>query len=153
MLDPLDVPADTVPPLGGRQLVVVDGRTFAISDEYGQMNASTHGMVHGDRRHLSSLVVTVNDTRVDLLASGTPDPLSAVVVSRVQRLSDPSTAAVFTRRRWVAGGLREDIHLHNTTPTAQRWTLSVRLAADFVHVFDVKAGVTAPPRTIVGEGA
>jgi len=147
--DPMDAPADIVPSLAGRQLVLVDGRTFAISDESGKMYAPTHGMVHDDRRHLSSLEVSIRDTRVDLLASSTPDPLSAVMVSRLQHVSDATTSAVLTRRRWVASGLREDIHLHNTTPKHQRWTVSVRLAADFAHVFDVKAGRAAPQRTYV----
>ena len=44
MHDPLDAAADTVPSIGRRQLVLVDGRTFAISDEAGQMTAATHGL-------------------------------------------------------------------------------------------------------------
>ena len=53
MADPLDADAETVPPVLRHQLVLVDGRTFAISDEAGQMWAPTHGLVHDDLRHLS----------------------------------------------------------------------------------------------------
>src|SRR4051795_4561431 len=71
-------------PAGGRHdLVTVDGRSFAISDESGDMVAATHGLVYDDLRHLSRLRMTVTDGRVELLAASTPTPLSAVVVSRV----------------------------------------------------------------------
>jgi glycogen debranching enzyme len=140
MRDPLDREADSVPSIGRRQLVLVDGRTFAISDEAGQMGATTHGLVHDDLRHLSRFWVTVDDADLEVLASSAPTPLSAVVVARVNHATTP-TRAVFTRRRWVASGLREDVHLHNTSPQPQRWTLRVRVAADFAHVFDVKAGL------------
>ena len=56
MQDPLDSAAESVPSVGRRQLVLVDGRTFAISDEAGQMTAATHGRVHDDFRHLSHFV-------------------------------------------------------------------------------------------------
>ena len=61
----------------------MDGRSFAISGESGDMAAATHGLVYDDLRHLSRLRMTVTGGRVELLAASTPTPLSAVVVSRV----------------------------------------------------------------------
>ena len=148
MRDPLDSEADSVPSIGRRQLVLVDGRTFAISDEAGQMMAATHGLVHDDLRHLSRFWVTVDGADLEVLASSAPTPLSAVVVARVKSELDPLTRAVLTRRRWVASGLREDVHVHNTSAKRQRWTLRVRMAADFAHVFDVKAGLSSLDQTI-----
>ena len=142
MRDPLDAEAELVPSIGRRQLVLVDGRTFAISDETGQMRGGTHGMVHDDLRHLSRFDLDVVDSELDVLASSAPTPLSAVVVARLTRIADRSVRAVLTRRRWVAGGLREDVHVHNTSPIIQNWTLRLRLSADFAHVFDVKAGLS-----------
>src|SRR5215204_1142127 len=109
MRDPLDAEADSVPSLGRRQLVLVDGRTFAISDETGQMRGGTHGMVHDDLRHLSRFDLDVPGAELDVLASSAPTPLSAVVVTRLTRAADRSVRAVLIRRRWVAGGLREDV--------------------------------------------
>ena len=54
MADRLDADAEAVPSVR-HQLVLLDGRTFAISDEAGQMRAPTHGLVHDDLRHLSRL--------------------------------------------------------------------------------------------------
>src|SRR5687768_14606105 len=149
MHDPLDAVADTVPSIGRRQLVLVDGRTFAISDEAGQMTAATHGLVHDDLRHLSLFAMAIDEAGMEVLASSAPTPLSAVIVARLGNAGDASSRAVVTRRRWVASGLREDVHVHNTSPLFQRWTLRVRLAADFAHVFDVKAGLSQTERAMV----
>jgi hypothetical protein len=149
MTGPLDAPADAVPALSRRQLVSVDGRTFAISDEGGQMTAGTHGLVHDDLRHLSRFVVTFRDAQLEVLAANTPSPLSAVVVGRLTATERHDDRAIVTRRRWVANGLREDVHVHNTGHRPQSWTVEVTLAADFAHLFDVKAGIGAPERPLV----
>lgn len=139
MSEAFDADAESVPSVR-RQLVVLDGRTFALSDESGQMSDPTHGLLHDDRRHLSRFEVEIDEGAIEVLASSAPTPISAVVVGRV-RAPDGSTGwAVLTRRRWVAGGLREDLHLHNTSPRPQTWTLRIRVMADFAHIFDVKAG-------------
>jgi len=119
MQDPLDSAAESVPSVGRRQLVLVDGRTFAISDEAGQMSAATHGLVHDDLRHLSHFVLTLGQGETEVLASSAPTPLSAVIVARLGRGAESSRRAVMTRRRWVASGLREDVHVHNTSPSRQ----------------------------------
>ncbi len=151
MADPMDASARSAPSIGRRQLVLVDGRTFAISDEAGQMWASTHGMIHDDRRHIASFELDVVDAHVEVLAASCPTPLSAVIVGEVTGEDDSSRRAVLIRRRWIAGGLREDVHLHNTTPTAQRWQITLRVQTDFAHVFDVKAGKAGQALTPVGE--
>ena len=152
MGDPLDAEASIVPSLGRRQLVLVDGRTFAISDEDGQMYRGTHGMVHDDLRHLSRFDVSVSNAQLEVLASSSPTPLSAVIVARLLRHDDPSARAVLTRRRWIAGGLREDVHVHNTSPVSQRWTVRLHALADFAHVFDVKAGLSGSQRRLIADG-
>jgi glycogen debranching enzyme len=149
MRNPFEGDGDSGPHIGRRPLVLVDGRTFAISEETGEMTAPSHGLVHDDRRHLSHFTVAVERADIEVLASSAPTPLSAVIVGQVGRQADGLERAVLTRRRWVASGLREDLHVHNTTPRSQQWTLQVRLAADFAHVFDVKAGVSAAAWTLV----
>jgi glycogen debranching enzyme len=143
MTDPFDRATDSVPFIGRRELILVDGRTFAISDEAGQMVGATHGLVHDDLRHLSRFSIGVDDAAIEVLASSSPTPLSAVVVARLLRAEDPAVRAVLTRRRWVASGLREDVHVHNSSPGRQEWVVRLRLAADFAHVFDVKSGLAA----------
>ena len=148
MADPLNAHATSVPSLSRAALVLVDGRTFAISDEAGQIRAGTHGMVHDDLRHLSRFDLQLVDAELEVLASSTPTPLSAVVVARLVRTADPRVRAVMIRRRWIAGGLREDVHLRNTTADRQHWTLRLHAAADFAHVFDVKAGLAGTQQPV-----
>ena len=98
--------ADTVPAGGRHDLVTVDGRSFAISDETGDMSGATHGLVYDDLRHLSRLRMTLTGGRVELLAASTPTPLSAVVVSRVVTTVDGDAANGVPVARVVAAGLQ-----------------------------------------------
>ena len=148
----LHLSAGTVPSGGRHDLVTVDGRSFAISDEAGDMLAATHGLVYDDLRHLSRLRLTVTGGRVELLAASTPVPLSAVVVSRVttpvedDAKDDPAGASghvaevLAVRRRWLAGSLVEVLSLRNSHEQPVSVRLELELAADFAHVFDVKGG-------------
>ena len=148
---PFDTDAESVPTVGRSQLVLVDGRTFAISDEAGQMSSPTHGLVYDDLRHLSEFVCWLKSTPTELLACSSPTPLSAVMVARcTPTLEGAST--VLTRRRWVASGLREDIQLRNNSMAEVDLTVSLRVGADFAHIFDVKAGRPMSAGAIEYEG-
>ena len=150
----LNASASSVPAGGRHDLVSVDGRCFAISDEAGDMVAATHGLVFDDLRHLSRLRMTVTGGHVELLAASTPAPLSAVVVSRVvtavvaddghdatERARDDVSEVMAIRRRWLAGSLVEQLTLRNPHPLPVSVHLELELAADFAHVFDVKSGL------------
>jgi glycogen debranching enzyme len=157
-------PAEQVSVGGRHDLVVVDGRSFAISAEAGDMLGATHGLVYDDLRHLSRLRFTVADARIELLGASTPTPLSAVTVSRVvapvkdgddhdDHTTGPAarrgdlTEILMIRRRWLAGSLVEELTLRNPHPLPVSLHLDLEVAADFAHVFDVKNG------TAVGDGA
>jgi hypothetical protein len=47
------------------------------------------------------------------------------------------------RRRWLSGGLVEELTLSNPHPSPVVVRLELEVAADFAHVFDVKGGVTS----------
>ncbi len=159
----LHAAADTVPAGGRHDLVTVDGRSFAISDEAGDMAAPTHGLVYDDLRHLSRMRLTVTGTRAELLAAYTPAPMSAVVVSRVvatvedgeqpgggQHPSETRHAAaqlLVVRRRWLARSLVEQLTLRNPHPLPVSVHVELEVAADFAHVFDVKSGRAVTSQT------
>ena len=147
------ISAGTVPTGGRHDLVTVDGRSFAISDETGDMVATTHGLVYDDLRHLSRLRMQVSGGRVELLAAHTPTPLSAVVVSRVlttveagEEIDSNHTASrdvaevLAIRRRWLSGSLVEQLTLRNPHRLPVTAHVELEVAADFAHVFDVKSG-------------
>ena len=148
--------AGSVPASGRHDLVVVDGRSFAISAEAGDMVGATHGLVYDDIRHLSRLRMTVNAGRVELLSATTPTPLSAVTVSRSMvtvedsRQVLPAAAGeperhhvaelLVVRHRWLGGSLVEELSLRNPHSLPVSVHLELEVGADFAHVFDVKSG-------------
>jgi glycogen debranching enzyme len=159
----LHLSAGTVPTSDRHDLITVDGRSFAISGETGDMSGPTQGLVYDDLRHLSRLRMTVTGGRVELLAASTPTPFSAVVVSRVVTSVDgrPSDTGdtgdtgdagdavrgdvaevLVIRRRWLAGSLVEELTLRNPHPLPVSVHLQLEVAADFAHVFDVKSGTS-----------
>ena len=160
----LHLSAGTVPTSDRHDLVTVDGRSFAISGETGDMSGPTQGLVYDDLRHLSRLCMTVAGVRAELLAASTPTPFSAVVVSRVVTAVDGPPGGtddaghavrgdvaevLVIRRRWLAGSLVEELTMRNPHPLPVSVHLQLEVAADFAHVFDVKSGTStgdlAPP--------
>jgi glycogen debranching enzyme len=155
--------AGRVPTVGRHDLVVVEGRSFAISAEAGDMVAATHGLVYDDLRHVSRLRLTVNGGGVELLGASTPTPLSAVTVSRVVTTVEDGggdagqdssrergrdvAEVLLIRRRWIAGSLMEELTLRNAHLLPVSIHVELEMAADFAHVFDVKSG------TAHGDGA
>ena len=141
MVSPVQGRAEHVPPVGGSsQLILIDGRTFAIGDKQGDIGGGAEGYVHADRRHLSRFDVFVDGARLSSLAVATPSPSSSVVVHRLRDELGVERPAIVVRRRRVRGTLQEDVELWATGREPVTVTLSVTVAADFAHIFDVKAG-------------
>ncbi len=78
---------------------------------------------------------------LETLTSTSPNPLSAVIV---QRVVDPQrgrpTSCLVIRRRWIAGGMRDEIEVRQTSSQPAAIDLDMEIGADFAHVFDVKGG-------------
>ncbi|HWM18446.1 MAG TPA: glycogen debranching N-terminal domain-containing protein [Ilumatobacteraceae bacterium] len=141
MTSPLDASAESVPVVGAPgEITLVDGRTFAISDHAGNCLGGTHGVVHDDLRHVSKLRVWIDDGELHTLASTAPTPLSSVSVQRLHTPgSDVPSTCILVRRRWIASGLRDEVELIETGRTNRRVHVLMSIAADFAHLFDVKA--------------
>ena len=137
--------AEHVPPVGGSsQLILIDGRTFAISDQRGDISGGAEGYVHADRRHLSRFDVFVDGARLSSLAVAPTSPSSSVVVHRLRDERGVERPAIVVRRRRLGGTLHEDVELWATGREAITVSLAVGVAADFGHLFDVKAGRGRP---------
>src|SRR6478736_5618674 len=154
-----DLSTDRLPTGGRHDLVLVDGRSFVISAEAGDMVAATHGLGYDDLRHVSRMQLTVAGGVVELLGASTPTPLSAVIVSRVVTQVDDGPDAghdpgdladvLLVRRRWLGGGLVEELSLRNPHPRSVSVHVELEVAADFAHVFDVKSGTATGGRASV----
>ncbi len=138
---PHDAHAETVPPVGGESaLTVVDGLSFAISDRNGDVRGGAHGFVKADRRHLSRLVITVDGQRMTPIASATPTPYEAIVVHRLRSADGGEAPGIVVRHRTIGAILREQVELWATSADVATARITLSIAADFAHIFDVKAG-------------
>jgi hypothetical protein len=123
-------------------VTLVQGSAFCISGRSGDMTAgSPHGLFFRDSRFLSRLELRINGQRPEPLESSTPDPFSAVFVSRTRPRpgQSDSTLLVF-RHRYIGRGMREDVMVRNFADEAAYCSIEVVLEADFAHLFEVKEG-------------
>jgi glycogen debranching enzyme len=119
---------------------VLDGSTFMISDQYGDVHPGTAaGLYHEDTRHVSRWVLTVNDARPVVLTSNEVDYYSASFF-----LTNPDFDGILgksitiQRHRFVGDGLRETIRLRNHLREPVRCRLRLSVGADFGDLFEVK---------------
>jgi glycogen debranching enzyme len=156
-MNPLDEDAEEVPSVRAGSMTLVDGRSFVMSDVVGDIDGGISGLVHADNRFLSRLVVRVEGHSLESLSAGTWNPFHAVWASRFRR--DLTTAAssassgLMIRRRFLEVGLREEFEIRNLSPQPASFTVRVLVAADFAHIFEVKAGVARARRPFSVDGA
>lgn len=125
------------------EIVCVRGESFVVSSPGGDIvPGHDHGLYVRDTRFLSRLELYVNGERPVHLAGASVDGSSAVFHAYVppSRDTEVDPAVSITRRRTVEGGLRETIDLHNAGAEALEVAVTLRVAADFAYIFDVKHG-------------
>ena len=130
----VDLAPGALPPPTGATVTLVQGRTFVISGTGGDIDDGIHGIFVGDTRIGSRLVVTVDDERLEGLATASEEPFHGGFVGRTA----DATVLVF-RDYWVGLGLRCDLRVHNPAPQRVVATVAVELASDLAGLFDVKA--------------
>ena len=121
-------------------LTILEGSTFCLCDERGDVGEGTAGFFAADTRFLSRLELRVDGLRPLLLSSGRVEYFSAAFFLRNDvspRL--PQDAVSVDRRRVVgATGMADVLLLRNEEPDALELELSVTLEADFADIFAVK---------------
>ncbi len=121
------------------QQTILEGSTFCICDELGDVRDTTHGLFADDTRFLSRLELTIDGKRPLLLSSGTVEYFSAAYFLR-NPLTDrlPLDSVLIKRERFVGEGMQDHIELTNTTTKTLEFRLDVALAADFADIISVK---------------
>lgn len=120
-------------------LTILEGSTFCICDESGDIVAESDGLYAEDTRYLSRLVLTVNGGRPLLLTSGKVDYFSAAFYMR-NRVSRglSQDALLISRERFVSEGMQDHLVLHNQAMEPVAFELAFELAADFADILTVK---------------
>jgi glycogen debranching enzyme len=121
-------------------LTILEGSTFCICDEGGDVRGGTSGLFAADTRFLSRLELKLDGLRPLLLSSGTVEYFSAAFFLR-NDLSGrlPQDAVSVDRRRFVGpAGMVDTVRLRNESMEPLMLTVSVELEADFADIFTVK---------------
>ena len=96
---------------------ILEGSTFCISDEAGDLDGATCGFFTSDTRFLSRFVLTVNGARPPLLSSAKVDYFSAAFYLRNPVAGGLDADAVsIARERFVSAGMQERVTLRNESP-------------------------------------
>jgi len=120
----------------GKNLTVLDGSTFFVSDPSGDVEAEhADGFFHVDMRHLSTWRLLVDGESPRTLSSETVDYYSARVIGGVSRDGEDATTVV-RRERFVSGGVHEDVMLENLSDGPQRVELVLEFASDFGDILE-----------------
>jgi glycogen debranching enzyme len=120
-------------------LTILEGSTFCISDERGDIFERTGGFFARDTRFLSVFRLTVNGEAPLLLSSGKVEYFSAAFYLRnppLNGLAQDSLSIV--RERFVSEALQERIVVENVAGEPIAFELAVHIASDFADIFSVK---------------
>ena len=121
------------------QQTILEGSTFCICDERGDVREKTHGLFADDTRFLSRLELTIDGKPPLLLSSGNVEYFSAAYFLRnplTNRL--PLDSVLIKRERFVGNGMQDHIDLTNETTEPLELRLELHVAADFADIISVK---------------
>src|SRR5262245_16707646 len=121
------------------ELRILEGSTFCICDEIGDVAEKTHGFFTDDTRFLSRLRLTIDGKRPLLLSSGTLDYFAAAFFLRnppTEKL--PLDAISIKRERFVGGGMQDVVELTNQTAEPLELAVAFEIASDFADIIAVK---------------
>jgi glycogen debranching enzyme len=119
---------------------ILEGSTFCICDERGDIGGETNGLFADDTRFLSLLRLTVNGARPLLLTSDKVEYFSAAFYLR-----NPLAGALeqdevlIARERFVGEGMQDRVIVQNQGLRSVALDLTIEFGSDFADIFTVKA--------------
>jgi glycogen debranching enzyme len=121
-------------------LTILEGSTFCLCDDLGDIREGTAGLFADDTRYLSRLELRLDGIRPLLLSSGKVEYFSAAFFLRNDvTASLPQDTVSVDRRRFVgAAGMTDSITVENVGIDAVSFRLGLLLEADFADIFTVK---------------
>jgi glycogen debranching enzyme len=120
-------------------LTILEGSTFCISDDRGDIAAETSGFFAHDTRFLSRLVLTVGGAAPLLLSSGRVEHFKAAFYLRNRTANGlPKDSISIARERFVGTGMQERVFVRNESPERLEIELVLEAASDFADIISVK---------------
>jgi glycogen debranching enzyme len=121
-------------------LTILEGTTFCICDDLGDVGEETSGFFARDTRFLSLLRLLINGRTPLLLSSNKVEYFSAAFFLR-NRPADglPQDTLAITRRRFVGEAMQDHVVVQNMGPEPVSFELALELGSDFADIFTVKS--------------
>jgi glycogen debranching enzyme len=120
-------------------LTILEGSTFCVSDELGDIVEPTMGLFAHDTRFLSRWALTINGARPLILSSRKVEYYSAAFFLRNPVAGDlaPDELSI-GRERFVGESMQEHIVVSNHSGRRVAFDLALELGNDFADIFAVK---------------
>ncbi len=120
-------------------LTILEGSTFCICDDRGDVHGETDGFFCDDTRHLSVFRLSINGMRPLLLSSGKVEYFSAAFYLRNPLAGDlPQDSLSIVRTRFVGDGMQDRITIRNESMEPVSFQVEIEVASDFADIFAVK---------------
>ena len=120
-------------------MTILEGSTFCICDEIGDLDGRTSGFFAEDTRFLSRLELRVNGARPLLLSSGKVEYFSAAFYLRNPVVPGlPQDALSIARERFVGEGMQDYVVLRNESAEPLKFELALDVGTDFADIISVK---------------
>ena len=121
-------------------LTILEGSTFCICDEIGDLDGRTSGLFAEDTRFLSRLELRIEGSRPLLLSSGKVEYYSAAFYLRNPVLPGRLERDVLSiaRERFVGDGMQDRLLLRNESAEPLTFELGLEVGADFADIITVK---------------
>ena len=119
---------------------ILEGSTFCVSDERGDIDEPVQGFFASDTRFLSRWVLTINGARPLSLSSDKVDYFSGAFYLRNPVVGGlgPDEISI-GRSRFVGDGMQEHIVVENHARRPVEFELALEVGSDFADIFSVKA--------------
>jgi glycogen debranching enzyme len=123
-------------------VTLVEGVAFCVCAGSGDiLRGGTDGLFYRDTRLLSRWELRIDGEPLEPLAVMPAAPFSATFLGRgLPRPGRAESSLLVTRARYVGGGMREDLVVHNLSKEPAGLRLTLYVNADLADLFDVKAG-------------
>ena len=120
-------------------LTILEGSTFCVCDESGDVDGPSMGFFASDTRFLSRLILTVNGVRPLLLTSGKVEYYSAAFYLRNPIAGDLGQDEIsIARERFVGEGMQDHVIVRNHAHRRVELEIGLEVAADFADILTVK---------------
>ncbi len=130
----------------GGSVTLVEGSTFCISDESGDLHPGTEqGLYFRDTRLISKFTLRIDGRAAEPVSTRVGDPFSCTFLARRRpRLGLADSTLLVVRERRLGDGLRETISMRNLGDEPTAVTLMLHVDADFADLFEVKESRVEP---------